>query len=84
MNSSFNLIRKESPWCIIEFIHFKDKKKHVFYSCINDMSGDRLSAFDNDPPSVNDELKWVKSVLRDIKNKAIEVISYEGTIKFEK
>lgn len=84
MDSNFPLIRKEAPWCVIEFIHFKGEKKHVFYSCVNDMSGNRLSAFDNDSPSVNDELKWVKSVIRDIKNKAVKVISYEGTIKFDK
>lgn len=82
MNSNFNLIRKESPWGIIKFIHFRDNKEHTFYSCINDLSGDRLSAFGGDAPGINDEMKWVKSVFRGIKKKSSKVISYEGTIKF--
>ncbi len=60
----------------IRFIHFRDKKEHTFYSCVNDMSGSRLSAFDNDAPTVDDSLSWVKSVFRDIRAKAevLEVI----------
>lgn len=59
----------------IRFIH-KDGKEHCFYTCINDMSGNRMSAFDRDPPSINDEIAWIKSVFRDIRKKAkvIEVI----------
>lgn len=60
----------------ILFIH-TDGKEHSFSTCINDLSGDRLSYFDFDPPYVNSEMKWIKSVFRDIKNKA-KVISCIG------
>jgi hypothetical protein len=53
----------------IKFIH-SDGKEHIFYSVVNRMSGDRLSAFDDSPPSINDALKWVRSVFRDIRAKA--------------
>lgn len=52
----------------ITFIH-TDGKEHTFYSCVNKMSGNRLSAFDNNPPDINDSLAWVKSVFRDIRAK---------------
>ncbi len=61
----------------IKFIHFQDKKVHTFASVINDMSGNRMSYFDSDPPSVDDPLKWVRSVFRDIRLKA-EVIECVG------
>lgn len=75
-----NLIDKNKPWGIIRFIH-KDGKEHEFYSCINKMTGDRLSAFDTLPPFVNESLYWAKSVFRDIKNKSKQVISFEGNIQ---
>lgn len=62
----------------IDFIHFRDGKKHYFYSCVNDMTGSRLSAFDSDPPTINDDLRWVKSVFRDIRKKATKVMSCIG------
>jgi hypothetical protein len=62
----------------IRFIHFGDGKEHTFYSCINDLSGDRLSAFDSDPPTINDPLRWVRSVFRDIREKATEVLEVVG------
>jgi hypothetical protein len=64
----------EKPWGEIKFIH-TDGKEHIFYSYINEMSGNRLSAFDNDPPSINDPIKWVKSVFRDIRKKATVIES---------
>lgn len=62
----------------IRFIHFRDGKEHTFYSCVNDMSGSRLSAFDSDPPSIDDSLKWVRSVFRDIRAKATKVLEVIG------
>lgn len=53
----------------IWFIH-KDGKEHYFYTVVNDMTGNRLSAFDNDHPSIDDNLSWIKSVFRDIRLKA--------------
>jgi len=53
----------------ITFIH-KDGKEHRFYSCVNDLTGSRLSAFDNDPPGIDDPIAWVKSVFKNIRAKA--------------
>ncbi len=76
--SIHRLARPGVPSGKIKFIHFEDGKEHTFYSCVNDMTGSRLSAFDNDPPRINDSLKWVRSVFRDIRKKATAVISVEG------
>ncbi len=61
----------------IRFIHRADNTEHVFYTCVNRMSGDRLSGFDNSPPTVNDSMKYIKSVFRDIRKKA-DVIEVTG------
>lgn len=59
----------------IRFIH-NDGKEHCFYSVVNRLTGSRLSAFDSDPPTIDDPLAYVKSVFRDIRAKAevLEVI----------
>jgi|APSaa5957512576_1039674.scaffolds.fasta_scaffold264234_1 hypothetical protein len=62
----------------IRFIHFRDGQEHTFYSCINDLSGSRLSAFDNDAPGINDSLSYVKGVFAGIRAKAIEVLEVVG------
>ena len=61
----------------VRFIH-TDGEEHSFYSVVNDLSGDRLSGFDSSAPSVNDTLKWVKSVFRDIRAKAPQVLEVVG------
>ena len=53
----------------ITFRH-SDGKTHTFTSTENSFTGDRLSYFDNDAPSINDTLEWVKSVFNDIRRKA--------------
>lgn len=75
------LADKTQPWGIITFIR-SDNKEHTFYTCINSLSGSRLSAFDNDSPSINESMKYIKSVFKDIRKKA-KVISYEGTKHFQ-
>jgi hypothetical protein len=62
----------------IRFIHFRDGKEHTFYSCVNDLTGDRMSAFDNDPPAINDPLPWIQGVFKDIRKKATKVIDCIG------
>jgi hypothetical protein len=52
---------------------------HEFSSWVNSLTGDRLSAFDNNPPTVNDSLSWVKSVFRDIQSKN-QVVAKTGNI----
>ena len=76
-----DLTDKNKPWGVIRFIH-TDGKEHEFYSVVNEMSGDRLAAFDSDAPSIEDDLVWSKSVFRDIRNRAIKVIGYSGTKHF--
>ena len=61
----------------ITFIH-KDDKQHTYYSCVNDLTGDRLSAFDNDAPTINNSLREVRSVFNDIRKKSKGVIEVIG------
>lgn len=62
----------------IRFIHFRDGKEHCFCSCVNDLSGSRLSWFDSDAPSVDDPLTWVRSVFKDIRKKSTKVLEVIG------
>ena len=70
------------PWGVIRFIHFRDGSEREFYTMVNEMSGNRMTEFDNDPPGIDDDMKWIKSVFRDIRKKATKVLSYEGTKQF--
>jgi len=67
------LTDKTQFWVKVEFTHAKDGQRHTFYSAVNRLTGDRLTAFDRNPPSINDSKGWVKSVLRDILDKATDV-----------
>ncbi len=71
----------KKPWGKITFIH-SDGTERTFYTAVNEMSGNRLSAFDHNPPGINDEMAWIKSVFRDIRKKA-KVVKYEGTKHFK-
>ena len=62
----------------IRFIHFRDGTEHTFYTCVNDLSGSRLSWFDDDAPGVDDSLAYIKSVFKDIRKKATKVIECIG------
>ena len=62
----------------IRFIH-SDGETHEFSSWVNRLTGDRLSAFDGNPPTVNDSLSWVRSVFRDIRGKC-KVIEQAGDL----
>ena len=79
MNFVENLADKKKPWGYIKFIH-KDGKEHEFYSCVNRLNGNRLSAFDSHSPYVNESVKWAKSVFRDIFTKSKGVLEFEGNI----
>lgn len=61
----------------ITFIHPHDNKEHYFYTCINDLSGSRMSAFDNETPGIDDSKAWIKSIFKGIREKAT-VISEIG------
>ena len=60
---------------IIEFISEVDNKNHLYYSCVNLLSGDRLSAFDSNPPSINQDIEEIKKIIGNIKRKAIKIIN---------
>jgi len=69
---------QSKPMGFIRFIHFKDGKEHTFRSCVNDMSGSRHSWFDSNAPDLDDTVAWVRSVFRDIRAKATEVLEVIG------
>lgn len=71
----------KKPWVFIKFIH-TDNKPHTFHSEVNSLTGSRLTAFDNDAPSINESVAWVKSVIKDIRNKRT-VLEFQGNLKFE-
>lgn len=62
----------------IRFIHFRDGKEHTFSTCVNDLSGSRMSWFDSNAPDVDESLAYIKSVFRDIRSKATRVIDCIG------
>lgn len=62
----------------IRFIHFRDGKAHTFYTCVNDLTGSRMSWFDNNAPDVGESLSYIKTVFRDIRKKATEVLECVG------
>lgn len=71
------------PWGVIRFIHFRDGSEREFYTMVNKLTGDRMTAFDNDPPGINDPMPWIKSMFKNIRKKARSVLSYEGTKHFK-
>ena len=62
----------------IKYVHFGDGLEHTFQTCVNDMTGDRLSWFDSRAPSVNDSLTWVRSVFKDIRKRSTKVLEVVG------
>lgn len=73
------------PWLVVKFR--RGSTVHTFYSAVNEMTGHRLSAFDNDPPSVcrfegghRDDAK----IYRNIVDKADEIIAVSGSVHFFK
>ena len=79
--SNEHLIDKTKPWVIVTF---EDKTgKHKFYSVINSLSGERITGFDNSPPSVDDSIGYVNSIIRDISKKA-KSVKIDGNIYKEK
>lgn len=76
------LTDKTKPWGVCTFTH-SDGTRRKFYSVVNEMSGNRLSAFDSNPPDIDEPMAWVKTVFRNIHRKAKDV-KYNGTIKFPK
>ena len=74
-----NLIDESQKWCIVTFTD--STGNHVFFSCVNQMSGCRLSGFDKSAPTINDSLSWVRSVVRDIHEKA-DNVKVQGNLQY--
>lgn len=62
----------------VTFVHFQDGTTHTFYTCVNDLSGSRMSWFDNDPPDVDESMEYIRSVFRGIFKKATKIIEVVG------
>ena len=67
------------PWAVILFIH-SDGTEHIYYTAVNRLSGNRLSAFDHEAPSIGDNAR-VKSVFNNIRNKA-KVLGFAGSKQY--
>lgn len=59
----------------ITFIH--KGKAESYSSAVNSLTGDRLSGFSNNPPSINNSLSEVKKVFKAIRKKS-KVLSCIG------
>ena len=59
------LSRPKTPQIVIEFM--REDKKHVYYSCVNDLTGERLSGFDDSLPYVNNTIAEVRAIIKRIK-----------------
>jgi hypothetical protein len=60
----------------------KNGTTHHFYSCINEMTGSRLSAFDSDPPRIDDGMAWVQRMIRNIQANE-KVLSFNASKHFQ-
>lgn len=79
-NKIHPLARAEEKSAFIRFVHI-DKKEHTYSTCVNDLTGDRMSWFDNDAPDVNQPLSEIKRMFKNINKKAVKVIEYQGDFK---
>lgn len=77
---SHPLADASKPWGVITFIH--NGKTHSFSTFVNQMTGDRMTAFDNDAPGINDAMGWIHGVFQGI-SAAGKVVSYKGTRHFK-
>ena len=69
------LARPEAKSGKIRFIH-RDGTEHTYHSCVNDLSGSRLSWFDSDLPTIGEDLSDVRATFKSIRKQAkvLEVI----------
>jgi hypothetical protein len=79
-NKIHPLARAEEKSAFIRFVHI-DKKEHTYSTCVNDLTGDRMSWFDNHAPDVNQPLREIKRMFKNINKKAVKVIEYQGDFK---
>ncbi len=63
---------------MIRFIHKKDGAEHTFKTCVNKLTNDRLSWFDNDAPEINTPISDIKKMFKNIREKSARVIESIG------
>ena len=73
-----SLADETKPAGRIKFIHFRDGKEHYFYSAVNEMTGDRLSAFDASAPIIGQTVDEVRKIFANIRKKATSIIECIG------
>lgn len=69
------LTDKTQPFTLVEFIDSK-KEKHVFHSEVNSLTGDRLTAFDNEAPTINNSINDIKKIISNIEKRAT-IVNYK-------
>lgn len=85
MKSNFETVKApmltdlDSPWIVVEFIH-SDNTPHKFYSVVNQLSGNRLSAFDSAAPYIDQPLTEIRAIIKKIQSNAKDVKIY-GSMK---
>ena len=57
----------------IRFTSHLDNEEHVFSSCVNKLTQDRCTWFDDEPPALEWTVKMVKNTFDKIRKDAIEV-----------
>lgn len=77
MSAFLPLSDTAAPWVAVRFR--RNGTEHRFCSAVNTLTGNRLSWFDDSAPRIGDSLKWVRSVIRDIRARET-VLEIAGTI----
>lgn len=62
----------------IRFIHREDGAEHTFSSCVNRLTGCRMSWFDSDAPDVDTPVSQIRTMFKNIRKKSAKVIESIG------
>jgi len=74
------LADKSKPWGVIKFE--LEGKIHVYYTMINRLSGNRMSAYNSEAPYINSTMAEEKKEFKKIRELA-KILDYQGTKHFE-
>ena len=81
MKPKNSLIDPNSNWIVIKFVHVNDGQLHSYYSGVNTLSGSRLSAFDNNSPTIDEPWKDIKKTIKKILINCTEIHEVHADIK---
>jgi len=84
IKSLLSLSDENQKGIIIKFISEIDLKDHLYYSLVNSLTGDRLSGFDSGPPSINQSVSDIKSIIDKIRKQAVKIIYVKSSNYFWK